>query len=215
MVRLCLASPDDQQYTAPTAKKSQSSSIQPRWELFSNRRESTQSQWKSHSCARNWRSALSGSLSQAPNSYSKWRAPLELSSWSVRITKSDRMSVTSAFSTLIILGLLSVAVRSAPFSVRPNGTPGRHWETLYSRSLARNPWEKRDINRDGDYLMGIKRLRRLYCNVGIGFHIQVLPDGKITGVHNENRYSKYRPLMTTLLLTIEILHRCFCTVAIN
>ncbi|XP_012695524.1 fibroblast growth factor 4 [Clupea harengus] len=99
------------------------------------------------------------------------------------------MSVTSAFSTLIILGLLSVAVRSAPFSVRPNGTPGRHWETLYSRSLARNPWEKRDINRDGDYLMGIKRLRRLYCNVGIGFHIQVLPDGKITGVHNENRYS--------------------------
>ncbi|KAG5273426.1 hypothetical protein AALO_G00151190 [Alosa alosa] len=99
------------------------------------------------------------------------------------------MSVTSAFSTLIILGLLSVAVRSAPFSVRQNGTPGRHWETLYSRSLARNPWEKRDINRDGDYLMGIKRLRRLYCNVGIGFHIQVLPDGKITGVHNENRYS--------------------------
>ncbi|KAM4619148.1 fibroblast growth factor 4-like [Polymixia lowei] len=42
---------------------------------------------------------------------------------------------------------------------------------------------------DGDYLLGIKRLRRLYCNVGIGFHIQVLPDGKITGVHNENRYS--------------------------
>lgn len=125
------------------------------------------------------------------------------------------MSVTSAFSTLIILGLLSVAVRSAPFSVRPNGTPGRHWETLYSRSLARNPWEKRDINRDGDYLMGIKRLRRLYCNVGIGFHIQVLPDGKITGVHNENRYSKCRTLMTKLLLTIQILYRCYCTAAIN
>uniref|UniRef100_A0A671VRA4 Fibroblast growth factor n=1 Tax=Sparus aurata TaxID=8175 RepID=A0A671VRA4_SPAAU len=42
---------------------------------------------------------------------------------------------------------------------------------------------------DGEYLLGIKRLRRLYCNVGIGFHIQVLPNGKITGVHNENRYS--------------------------
>uniref|UniRef100_A0A4W6D8X4 Fibroblast growth factor n=1 Tax=Lates calcarifer TaxID=8187 RepID=A0A4W6D8X4_LATCA len=41
--------------------------------------------------------------------------------------------------------------------------------------------------RDGEYLLGIKRLRRLYCNVGIGFHIQVLPNGKITGVHNENR----------------------------
>lgn len=45
--------------------------------------------------------------------------------------------------------------------------------------------------RDEEYLLGIKRLRRLYCNVGIGFHIQVLPSGKITGVHNENRYSKW------------------------
>ncbi|XP_070819040.1 fibroblast growth factor 4-like [Chaetodon trifascialis] len=43
--------------------------------------------------------------------------------------------------------------------------------------------------RDEEYLLGIKRLRRLYCNVGIGFHIQVLPNGKIKGVHNENRYS--------------------------
>lgn len=45
--------------------------------------------------------------------------------------------------------------------------------------------------RDEEYLLGIKRLRRLYCNVGIGFHIQVLPNGKITGIHHENRYSKY------------------------
>lgn len=53
-------------------------------------------------------------------------------------------------------------------------------------------WDKREVTaRDGEYLLGIKRLRRLYCNVGIGFHIQVLPNGKITGVHNENRYSKY------------------------
>ncbi|TKS71963.1 Fibroblast growth factor 4 [Collichthys lucidus] len=53
-----------------------------------------------------------------------------------------------------------------------------------------NSWDKREVMpRDGEYLLGIKRLRRLYCNVGIGFHIQVLPSGKITGVHNENRYS--------------------------
>ncbi|NXN76083.1 FGF4 factor, partial [Himantopus himantopus] len=26
-------------------------------------------------------------------------------------------------------------------------------------------------------------------NVGIGFHIQVLPDGRIDGIHSENRYS--------------------------
>ncbi|XP_060936039.1 fibroblast growth factor 4-like [Limanda limanda] len=50
--------------------------------------------------------------------------------------------------------------------------------------------DKREVTaRDGEYLLGIKRLRRLYCNVGIGFHIQVLPNGKITGVHNENRYT--------------------------
>ncbi|XP_062250135.1 fibroblast growth factor 4 [Platichthys flesus] len=64
------------------------------------------------------------------------------------------------------------------------------WEALYSRSLARIPGEKREeISRDSDYLLGIKRLRRLYCNVGIGFHIQVLLDGRITGIHNENGYS--------------------------
>lgn len=190
MVWLCLASTADQQYTTSTATKSQSSSIQPRLELFTNRRDSIQSQWKSHSRARDWRSALFGSLWQALNSYSKWHAPLQLTFWSPGISISTTMSVISAFSTLLVLGLLSVEVRSAPYSVRADGTPGRHWETLYTRSLARNPWEKRDINRDGDYLMGIKRLRRLYCNVGIGFHIQVLPDGKINGVHNENRYSK-------------------------
>ncbi|XP_041846395.1 fibroblast growth factor 4-like [Melanotaenia boesemani] len=51
-----------------------------------------------------------------------------------------------------------------------------------------NSWRKREV-RDGEYLLGIKRLRKLYCNVGIGFHIQVLPNGKISGVHNENKYS--------------------------
>ncbi|KAA8589186.1 hypothetical protein FQN60_010531, partial [Etheostoma spectabile] len=58
-----------------------------------------------------------------------------------------------------------------------------------ARDIA-SSWDKREETaRDGEYLLGIKRLRRLYCNVGIGFHIQVLPKGKITGVHNENRYS--------------------------
>ncbi|XP_018619007.1 fibroblast growth factor 4 [Scleropages formosus] len=99
------------------------------------------------------------------------------------------MTVQSALWPVLLFGLVSSVVRSAPLSGRHNGTLERHWETLYSRSLARIPGEKRETNRDSDYLLGIKRLRRLYCNVGIGFHIQVLPDGKITGVHNENRYS--------------------------
>ncbi|XP_062316630.1 fibroblast growth factor 4B-like [Osmerus eperlanus] len=99
------------------------------------------------------------------------------------------MYVQASLLPLLVWGLVCSSVRTAPFTRRINGTVQRQWETLYSRSLARNPWEKRDLNRDGDYLMGIKRLRRLYCNVGIGFHIQVSPDGKITGVHNENTYS--------------------------
>lgn len=101
-----------------------------------------------------------------------------------------RMSVHSALLPMLVLGLMTSSVSCAPLPGGQNGPVERRWETLYSRSLARIPGEKRDISRDSDYLTGIKRLRRLYCNVGIGFHLQVLPDGRITGVHNENRYSK-------------------------
>lgn len=97
------------------------------------------------------------------------------------------MGSLAALRTVLILGLVTGLAGCAPGL---NGTADR-WEALYSRSLARIPGEKREeIRRDSDYLLGIKRLRRLYCNVGIGFHIQVLPDGRITGVHNENRHSK-------------------------
>uniref|UniRef100_A0A672YAI8 Fibroblast growth factor n=1 Tax=Sphaeramia orbicularis TaxID=375764 RepID=A0A672YAI8_9TELE len=96
------------------------------------------------------------------------------------------MGSLAALRTVLVLGLVTGLAGCAPGL---NRTADR-WEALYSRSLARIPGEKREeIRRDSDYLLGIKRLRRLYCNVGIGFHIQVLPDGRITGVHNENRYS--------------------------
>ncbi|KAM3850301.1 fibroblast growth factor 4 [Diretmus argenteus] len=96
------------------------------------------------------------------------------------------MGSLAALRTLLVLGLVAGLAGCAPGL---NGTADR-WEALYSRSLARIPGEKRgEVSRDSDYLLGIKRQRRLYCNVGIGFHIQVLPDGRITGVHNENRYS--------------------------
>ncbi|XP_004066852.1 fibroblast growth factor 4 [Oryzias latipes] len=96
------------------------------------------------------------------------------------------MGSLSALRTVLVLGMVTGLAGCAPGL---NGTAD-HWETLYSRSLARIQGDKREeINRESDYLLGIKRLRRLYCNVGIGFHMQVLPDGRITGVHNENRYS--------------------------
>ncbi|XP_043943501.1 fibroblast growth factor 6 [Protopterus annectens] len=49
-------------------------------------------------------------------------------------------------------------------------------------AAAGNKWET-------EYLLGIKRLRRLYCNTGIGYHLQVCPDGRISGVHHESQYS--------------------------
>ncbi|CAN9507328.1 unnamed protein product [Ophioblennius macclurei] len=114
--------------------------------------------------------------------------------------------------TVLVLGLVSGLVACAPGL---NRTADR-WEALYSQSLARIPGEKREvISRDSDYLLGIKRLRRLYCNVGIGFHIQVLPDGRITGVHNENRYSllQISPVERGVVTLLGVRSGCF--VAMN
>ncbi|CAN9498709.1 unnamed protein product [Ophioblennius macclurei] len=75
-------------------------------------------------------------------------------------------------------------------NIRSNATLlERRWETLFSRSVLGISGEKPEPNWESDYLLGIKRVRRLYCNVGIGFHLQVLPDGRINGAHNENQYS--------------------------
>ncbi|XP_072321284.1 fibroblast growth factor 4 [Eucyclogobius newberryi] len=96
------------------------------------------------------------------------------------------MGSLAALWTILVLGLVTGLAGCTPGLNRS----GERWEAMYSRSLARIPGEKHDdSSRDSGYLLGIKRLRRLYCNVGIGFHIQVLPDGCITGIHNENRYS--------------------------
>ncbi|KAM4570378.1 fibroblast growth factor 6-like isoform 2-T2 [Odontesthes bonariensis] len=58
----------------------------------------------------------------------------------------------------------------------------KKWETLFSRSYLGINGGKLEMNWESDYLQGIKRVRRLYCNVGIGFHLQVLPDGRISGL---------------------------------
>ncbi|XP_055045887.1 fibroblast growth factor 6b [Misgurnus anguillicaudatus] len=93
---------------------------------------------------------------------------------------------------ILLLGLLLVGTASSsPLPSRTNSTTllEKRWETLFSRSVLGISGEKPEQNWENDYLLGIKRVRRLYCNVGIGFHLQVLPDGKINGVHNENQYS--------------------------
>uniref|UniRef100_A0A8B9NWG4 Fibroblast growth factor 6b n=1 Tax=Apteryx owenii TaxID=8824 RepID=A0A8B9NWG4_APTOW len=83
----------------------------------------------------------------------------------------------------------------APVKVTNGTLLERGWQALLSRSIAGKSGEKSDVNWESDYLLGIKRQRRLYCNVGIGFHLQILPDERISGVHRENRYSELLPEM--------------------
>ncbi|XP_070976954.1 fibroblast growth factor 4B-like [Oncorhynchus clarkii lewisi] len=102
----------------------------------------------------------------------------------------NEASTHSTLTAIVLLGSLLGIVSSYPIPSRTNATLlEQRWETLFSRSVLGISGTKSDMNWESDYLMGIKRVRRLYCNVGIGFHLQILPDGRINGVHNENQYS--------------------------
>ncbi|XP_025707529.1 fibroblast growth factor 6 [Callorhinus ursinus] len=92
---------------------------------------------------------------------------------------------------LVFLGVLVGMVVPSPAGTRANSTllDSRGWGTLLSRSRAGLAGEIAGVNWESGYLVGIKRQRRLYCNVGIGFHLQVPPDGQISGTHEENPYS--------------------------
>lgn len=98
--------------------------------------------------------------------------------------------------TLALLALWTClwgVASSLPLPARTNATSllEKRWETLFSRSYLGISGGNTQLNWEKDYLLGIKRVRRLYCNVGIGFHLQVLPDGTIGGVHSENQYSEF------------------------
>ncbi|XP_028584627.2 fibroblast growth factor 6 [Podarcis muralis] len=106
------------------------------------------------------------------------------------ITMSYEASIHLTFPAFVLLGFLAEILFSYPVVVRTNGTLlDRGWESILSRSLAGMSGEKSEVNWETDYLLGIKRRRRLYCNVGIGFHLQIFPDGQISGIHAENLYS--------------------------
>ncbi|ERE67046.1 fibroblast growth factor 6-like protein [Cricetulus griseus] len=95
---------------------------------------------------------------------------------------------------LVFLGVLVGMVAPSPAGTRANGTllDSRGWGTLLSRSRAGLAGEISGVNWESGYLVGIKRQRRLYCNVGIGFHLQVPPDGRISGTHEENPYTLHK-----------------------
>lgn len=120
--------------------------------------------------------------------YSKFRIVVYCISSSPLIDK-QRMSLSSSSKLpLLLYGIFLCNF----FASLPVISSNR--QSIYNASplVWTSSCDKRQVTaRDEEYLLGIKRLRRLYCNVGIGFHIQVLANGKITGIHNENRYSKY------------------------
>ncbi|XP_004643627.1 fibroblast growth factor 6 [Octodon degus] len=92
---------------------------------------------------------------------------------------------------LVLLAVLVGMVVPLPAGTRANSTllRSRSWSKLLSRSRAGLAGEIAGVNWENGYLVGIKRQRRLYCNVGIGFHLQVPLNGQISGAHEENPYS--------------------------
>uniref|UniRef100_A0A2K5PYQ9 Fibroblast growth factor n=1 Tax=Cebus imitator TaxID=2715852 RepID=A0A2K5PYQ9_CEBIM len=102
---------------------------------------------------------------------------------------SEPGTAAAALLPAVLLALLApwAGRGGASAPTAPNGTLEaeleRSWEFLLARSLTRlqvaaQPKEAAVQSGAGDYLLGIKLLQRLYCNVGIGFHLQVLPDGR-------------------------------------
>ncbi|XP_055510927.1 fibroblast growth factor 4B-like [Leucoraja erinacea] len=91
--------------------------------------------------------------------------------------------------SLVVLGLLAGVACPIPIARTARGGLGERWDTLLSRSLHPISGRKLDLGWDKDYFRGIKRVRRLYCNGGIGFHLQITSDGQICGAHSENEYS--------------------------
>lgn len=43
-----------------------------------------------------------------------------------------------------------------------------------------------------------RRTGSLYCRVGIGFHLQIYPDGKVNGSHEANMLSKLLAVLQNL-----------------
>ncbi|XP_067861448.1 fibroblast growth factor 6a [Heptranchias perlo] len=107
-------------------------------------------------------------------------------------TMSCKAAIHLRLAALVLLALQpgTVSLYPYPFTAKTNSTSGINWDTLLSRSvIGISGYKSELIWHSPDYLLGIKRLRRLYCNVGIGFHLQVLPGGRINGVHTETQYS--------------------------
>ncbi|XP_035114437.3 fibroblast growth factor 6-like [Callithrix jacchus] len=86
----------------------------------------------------------------------------------------------------ILVGMVVSLLAGSPANDRQLDSRG--WGTLLSRSCTGLAGEITRVNWESGYLVGIKWQQRLYCNMGIGFHLQVPPDGRISGTHKETPY---------------------------
>ena len=51
-----------------------------------------------------------------------------------------------------------------------------------------------------------RRTGRLYCRVGIGFHLQIHPDGRVNGSHEPNQLSKFKIKRLSIPFNIDHIH---------
>lgn len=89
-------------------------------------------------------------------------------------------------SFLLLLALLALPARSRREQVPGGAQPGpaeRNAPALSSSSSAARP-SRFPRSRPG------RRRGRLYCRVGIGFHLQLHPDGRVDGAHDASLLSE-------------------------
>nr|XP_032806066.1 fibroblast growth factor 5-like [Petromyzon marinus] len=86
---------------------------------------------------------------------------------------------------------------TAPSPPPPPPPPPPSWRRRLTGGERRQSPSRavRDLRRPHGWARMARRRGRLYCQVGIGFHLQLRPSGKISGTHRANSFSEYGPTL--------------------
>uniref|UniRef100_S4RM96 Fibroblast growth factor n=1 Tax=Petromyzon marinus TaxID=7757 RepID=S4RM96_PETMA len=81
--------------------------------------------------------------------------------------------------------------QSPPPPTAPSPPPPPSWRRRLTGGERRQSPSRavRDLRRPHGWARMARRRGRLYCQVGIGFHLQLRPSGKISGTHRANSFS--------------------------
>ncbi|XP_067849508.1 fibroblast growth factor 4A [Heptranchias perlo] len=92
---------------------------------------------------------------------------------------------------LIVILMILKAREMCSEGSTPDGTDGvrsRPWRT--SLEKYKSKWEDSSSHNGVTWLSkGVVKQRFLYCSIGIGFHLQILPNGRVNGAHESNHHS--------------------------